>query len=392
MSQQLISLSPDLSHLREEGYEVSIEHGHLVVRNVPYVTSERRVERGILVSTLSVSGNQTNRPDTHVVMFIGSYPCDRHGRPIEAIRNMSKRRVIGGDLVIDHQFSSKPREGYPDYHAQMSTYATILSAEAGAIEPSATPRTHRIVEASDGSPFVYFDNASGRAGIADVTAKLAHRSIAIIGLGGTGSYVLDLVAKTPVDRIDLFDDDVFEQHTAFRAPGAPSMEELRARPRKVDHFTGIYARMHKGIVPHAVRIAADNADLLRDCDMAFVCVDDNAARAAIVRALEALDIPFIDVGMGLELVEGSLIGTLRTTTSTPGHRDHARARGRIPMKAAGDGGLYGTNIQVGDLNALNACLAVIRWKKLCGFYHDTEREHFSLFTVDGNHLLNEDAA
>jgi hypothetical protein len=31
--------------------------------------------------------------------------------------------------------------------------------------------------------------------------------------------------------------------------------------------------------------------------------------------------------------------------------------------------LYKTNIQIGELNALNACLAVIRYKQIRGFYH-----------------------
>jgi hypothetical protein len=39
--------------------------------------------------------------------------------------------------------------------------------------------------------------------------KLELGKIAIIGLGGTGSYVLDLAAKTPVKEIHLFDGDKF---------------------------------------------------------------------------------------------------------------------------------------------------------------------------------------
>ena len=39
---------------------------------------------------------------------------------------------------------------------------------------------------------------------------------------------------------------------------------------------------------------------------------------------------------------------------------------------------------------MNATLAVIKWKKLCGFYHDFQHEHFSTYTIDGNKLLNED--
>jgi hypothetical protein len=33
---------------------------------------------------------------------------------------------------------------------------------------------------------------------------------------------------------------------------------------------------------------------------------------------------------------------------------------------------HGTNIQIAELNALNAVFAVIKWKKECGFYADLE--------------------
>src|SRR3546814_19976378 len=95
----------------------------------------------------------------------------------------------------------------------MTTYAASLANEAGAIDPEATPRTRRVVANDDPeSPFVYLDTASTRAGIGEVAQKLEGERVAIIGLGGTGSYVLDQVAKTPVERIDLFDDDDFLQH------------------------------------------------------------------------------------------------------------------------------------------------------------------------------------
>ena len=52
--------------------------------------------------------------------------------------------------------------------------------------------------------------------------------------------------------------------------------------------------------------------------------------------------------------------------------------------------MYASNIQVADLNALNACLAVVKWKKLRGFYRDLESEHHSTYTTDGSMLLNGD--
>ena len=65
---------------------------------------------------------------------------------------------------------------------------------------------------------------------------------------------------------------------------------------------------------------------------------------------------------------------------------------RIPLAGGGAKDVYASNIQVADLNALNAVMAVIKWKKLCGFYCDLEREHHSTYTLDGNLLLNEDQA
>jgi hypothetical protein len=51
---------------------------------------------------------------------------------------------------------------------------------------------------------------------------------------------------------------------------------------------------------------------------------------------------------------------------------------------------YDRNIQIADLNALNAALAVIKWKKMFGFYRDLEREHFTAYAIDTNTLINED--
>lgn len=53
----------------------------------------------------------------------------------------------------------------------------------------------------------YLDAAAGWADVAN--QKLALGAVAIAALGGAGPYVLDLVAKTPVRDIHLFDGDSF---------------------------------------------------------------------------------------------------------------------------------------------------------------------------------------
>jgi hypothetical protein len=376
-----------LARLKAEGFELEIVADHLVVRNVPYVNAAKQVRRATLVSTLNMAGNVTQKPDTHVIMFAGEMPCDKNGAEFIVIHTR-QRTLIADDLFIDFTFSRKPTDGYPDYYEKITAYVALFESQAQAIDPNATARTWRIIANKDpDSPFHYLDSASSRAGITAASRKLKGK-IAILGMGGTGSYTLDLVAKTPVPEIHLFDNDKYGQHNAFRSPGAPSIDHLRTVPFKVDHWTGIYSNMHRGIVPHRFNIDSSNVELLREMDFVFICADAGSAKEAIVTKLEEWGIPFADTGMGLELVDDVLHGTLTVTTSTPSKRDHIRRR--VSFTGDGQENIYAQNIQVADLNALNAAMAVIRWKKLCGFYADLRHEHFSAYTIEGNALISEE--
>jgi hypothetical protein len=387
MLHKLINHSPDLKRLRDEGYVVQIQGGFLLLREVPYVNAQRQVRTGTLISNLSMAGDTTCRPDTHVVYFDGEFPCNADGTPIHQIANQSGDIPLGNGLMAKHTFSSKPASGYTDYHDKMTTYAAIISGSAAVLKPGVSSRTFRVPDEEEDNVFNYIETASDRAGIGALTQNLATEKVGIVGLGGTGSYVLDLVAKTPVREIHLFDVDLFLQHNAFRAPGAPSIDELREAPRKVDYLAGIYSKMHRKIVPHPVAIDADNLHLLEGLSFVFVCIDGGAAKRRIFEKLEALGVSFIDVGMGLELVDGSLGGILRVTASTPDKREHVH-QGRVAFEDGGENDIYASNIQVADLNALNAVMAVIKWKKIRAFYRDLEREHHSTYTTDGNMLLN----
>lgn len=391
MSRALFSLNPDLARLRADGYFVRIEGNLLVMREVPYVNAQCEVRTGTLVSDLNLAGDRTRKPENHVIHWDGDFPCNADGTPLPAIAHQSANTNLGHGLTAQHSFSNKPPDGYVDYHHKMSTYATILAGPANVLQPGISPRLIRGTDDEDEfSVFNYLDTASNRVGLGELARKLENEVLAILGVGGTGSYILDLVAKTPVKEIRLYDGDEFLSHNAFRAPGAPSLEELREAPKKVDYLKGIYSRMHRGIVAHPVQLKAETLGLLDGIAFAFISMDAGEEKRAVVTKLEALGVPFIDVGMGLELsANGSLGGILRVTTSTPEKRDHVHA-GRISFDGGGGQDVYTSNIQVADLNALNACLAVVKWKKLRGFYRDLENEHHSTYTTDGCMLLNGD--
>ena len=314
MSPAPFSRNADLKRLRDEGYFVQIRGGFLVMREVPYVNAQREVRTGTLISSLTMAGDETRTPDTHVIHFDGDFPCRADGVPIQQISHQSGDFALGHGLNAKHSFSSKPEGGYKDYFHKMTTYAAILSGPAEVLKPELSPRTFRTPEAEEDSVFNYTETASDRVGIGALTEKLEDEIVAIIGLGGTGSYILDFVAKTPAREIRLFDADEFLQHNAFRAPGAPTIEELREAPKKVDYLTGIYSRMRQGITPHAEALSAGNLHLLDGITFAFLSMDAGEDKRLVVEKLEALRVAFVDVGMGLELDEGSLGGILRVTT------------------------------------------------------------------------------
>ncbi|MFI0234568.1 ThiF family adenylyltransferase [Streptomyces sp. NPDC017086] len=392
MSPQLTSRSPDLRRLQDEGYEIEVRSGLLLMHHVPYVDAQRRVRYGVLVSELSLAGDVTVAPSTHVVMFSGDEPCNHLGQSLEALINSRGRQAPAPGIEVDFAFSSKPASGYPDYYAKMTTYAAILASQAQHLDPEATATTFPVLDdPAEHSVFQYMDTASSRAGIAAVSGRLQNLRVAIVGLGGTGSYILDLVAKTPVAEIHLYDGDKFLQHNAFRSPGAISREELAETPNKAEHFAAVYGRMHPGVIAHPVYVDETNVETLRTADFVFLSVDDNSARRRIVDELERHQVTFIDVGIGVYKTDGRLSGLVRVTTSIPVRRQHVHDYQRIPVADGAGPNNYQRNIQIADLNALNATLAVIKWKKLCGFYLDLEQEFHSVYQIDGNVLTNEDS-
>ncbi|WP_069770971.1 ThiF family adenylyltransferase [Streptomyces sp. LUP30] len=383
MSTALLARDPDLSRLLDDGYDVALQAGHLIVRHIPYVTQARSIGYGFLAYPVTVSGDRLVSGTDHRIWFGGSAPCDEHGRPLP-LANPEARAITDG-LQAQFMLSSKPGPaGYPDEYTKVTAYARIIADQAQAIDQAVTPTPGAAwQEVDDDSPFAYRDTATSRAGLAVVNRRYRGHHIVIVGLGGSGSYILDQVAKTEVDTIRLIDGDTFDNHNAFRAPGAPTLETLRSRPNKATYFASRYSHMHRRITPCEQYLDEDNLTLLEAATFVFLASDDAAGKPAVMDWLEAHDVPFIDVGMGIEEIDGRLSGLLRVTTSLPGRR--APVRGRIPTPAP-ERDAYARNIQTADLNALNAILAVNRWK----LYADAAAEGFATYSLITNEIANED--
>ena len=245
----MINHNEDLKHLQDDGYQIEIKAGLLLIHQVPYVNVSKKVSFGTLVSTLTLSGDKTTKPDHHICYFKGDAPCNSDGNIITAIKHSDEVSDLAEGVSVDRSFSSKPSGGYQDYYEKMTSYCKILENEAQGIDPSVSAKNHsqsNNLVTSD-PVFCYPNTHSSRAGIGNITQKLSSIKIAIIGLGGTGSYLLDFLAKTEVKEIHIFDDDILKNHNAFRVPGAVPKEILEERITKVAYLYKVYSQMRKGI-------------------------------------------------------------------------------------------------------------------------------------------------
>ena len=231
MSHALIARSNDLRRLQDEGYSLRVvDQAYLLVDNVPHVTAQGEVHEGTLIMDLTLNADIAVRPRRHVAYWTGEFPHYADGEKLLALLHESTGKAsVSEALPPVYQFSAKPDGGYKDYHHKVTTYVEILGREARQIVPEATARQWKVTidQDDDDSVFHFADTASARQNTTDLARKLQPERVAIVGAGGgTGSYVLDLVAKTWAREIHLFDDDPFLQHNAFRSPGSFSRDEF----------------------------------------------------------------------------------------------------------------------------------------------------------------------
>lgn len=390
MLQQLISLNSDLQKLQSEGFDLEIRDGQIYIHHVPFLNSKQEICAGTLAFTYSAQGNILAPPSDHTAHWIGSKPYTITGHEVPSLIN---KQVNGWNGHAETYFLSLYRDGqsgrpYSDFYVKATFYFNTIAGHAFQKNRVEADKIRRMITATpEEDVFNYQDTNSARAGIIGLSNKMKGKNVAIIGIGGTGSYLLDLIAKTPVAEIHLFDDDIFSTHNAFRAPGAATMEDLKHGMSKVEYFSTIYSAMHRHIIPHTERIMEGNISQLFSMDMVFVCVDSVKVRNFISRHLAEQNIPFIDSGLGVEIrSDGNLAGQIRCTTFDGKYGDHlSKSFGTEEIE---DDGVYNTNIQVAELNNLAAILMVIRWKRQLGFYAN-DKSHCieEVFNIAANRIL-----
>lgn len=397
MFQKLVSHNNDIKRLVEKGYAVGYDSGYLVIRDIPYLDKDLKLQIGAFVSKLVFVDQNRVKQEDHQIFFAGSVPYNLDGNPIPNLGGGATHLALSEkskDIIVERSFSNKPRvngvlTGFNDFFEKIESYVTVISGPAME-KYNKSPYTFRVLEQADeDSVFKFQDTLTSRAEITDLIVNFKNDVIAIIGLGGTGAYVLDFIIKTPVKEIRAFDLDPYYVHNAFRSPGRLQEDELGKL--KVEVLGSRYENFRYGLKFEPKFIDATSLEELNDVTFAFICVDKGTSRAGIIDLLTSMKIPFIDVGMGLNRKDGKIKGMIRTSYFSTDEAQISEGKSRIPLTDNPDN-VYKTNIQIGELNALNACLAVIRYKQLRGFYMEFMDDNYEiLFNISDMTMAGSDS-
>jgi len=371
---ELASHNPSIQDLDDQGYDLDLINGYFVVFGVPYLDKDGALKYGDLAFPVDLVNWVIDRPKNHQVWFRGDRPHDETRRELK-LGAADNAATVADGFVTNYAFSLKLLDSngstrdYSSFEEKVNTYLDLITAPAVAAYEDARPLKRVARKALEqGSPLRMPDTLSARYHMNDVSFQLRGKKVAIVGLGGTGSYILDFVSRTHLDQIALFDDDKIHVHTIFRIPGfIPGA----VGNKKVNVLAEQYGHWHGGIKPFPERITLQNITNLRGFDFVFVSIDDGPSRRDIVDWLTSNNIPFVDCGMGLNRSRGALNGVVRVTGVDRIAYERSVGTPYLPIGSTQDDE-YRKQAQIAELNALNAALAVIRFKQHLGLLDRVE--------------------
>ena len=222
---ELVNHNRFLKDLEETGYLIDFIGGYLVFYGLPYLDKDGQLQYGDWASPLDLNGAIFDPPSNHQAWWRGGRPCDQQGRELR-LGGGSDSVIVAPDFVTNYSFSYKlldengAARAYRSFEEKVQTYFDTITGPALSAYPQATLLSGIAVKAAaQDSPLRFPDMMSSRYHMNDISALLRGKKVAIIGLGGTGSYILDFIARTHLQKIVLFDDDKVHVHTIFRIPG-----------------------------------------------------------------------------------------------------------------------------------------------------------------------------
>jgi len=138
-------------------------------------------------------------------------------------------------------------------------------------------------------------------------ARLSQMRVAIVGLGGTGSIVLEQLSHLGVGQLLLMDPDVVESTNLNRLVGASSGDVHRL---KVDVAADLARRINPLVQIETTCesvLLATSARRLTNADLVFACTDSQGSRAVLNQLAYHFLVPVIDMGTAIHTAKERVV-------------------------------------------------------------------------------------
>lgn len=140
--------------------------------------------------------------------------------------------------------------------------------------------------------------------------SLAGATVGIVGLGGTGSPVVELLARAGVGRLVLVDGDTFADSNLERVHGSGFSDIENAIPKCLladRHVMSINPDCKVTVIEGKLP-QQEVVDALLWCDVVVGCTDLHSARIALTELSYRYLAPVFDVGVNMEGENGKITG------------------------------------------------------------------------------------
>ncbi len=142
-------------------------------------------------------------------------------------------------------------------------------------------------------------------------------TVAVVGLGGGGSHIVQQLAHIGFQRYVIYDHDVVEESNLNRLVGATPIDVLAETPKLHIAKKMIYALQPKARAQGFACKWQENPEPLRECQIVFGCVDSYSGRQELETTCRRYYMHYIDVGMDVHGKEPPVIGG-QVILSSPG--------------------------------------------------------------------------
>lgn len=240
-------------------------------------------------------------------------PSDDHGerRLLPVLAQLLPGRFVASLLVTPHEMQGRTVH---DGRFALMQRVEVIGSRVEVFEPTAhdEEQASAIEETYDRQV-----RAIGSAGM----QLVHHLRVGVVGAGGTGSAVLEQLARLGVRDITVVDPDALEVSNLSRVWGSYPEDARRHRPKVEvlrDHLRAVSPSIAvRSIQGNATRQSVLNE--LRDRHLVFGCTDNHWSRAVLNRFAHQYLIPLVDMGVRLDAREGMVSAAAgQVTLAGPG--------------------------------------------------------------------------